>query len=160
MRFEKDIVFVINKDLINEIDKCIAKSYPNEACGFLFGDIQEINNGSDFKYKYYGKSFQCMQSSILSPGSFLIDNDSKIIELSNITIKKEGLKLLAIFHSHPAGAYPSSIDKKCMKYYHNCGIKKFTHLVWIIVDSRNNKINGFIYLDNKLTQVKIEVRED
>ena len=75
-------------------------------------------------------------------------------------INKEDLKLLAIIHSHPAGANPSSIDTKCMKYYHNCGIKKFTHLVWIIVDSRNKDINGFIYLDNKLTQIKIDISED
>ena len=47
-----------------------------------------------------------------------------------------------------------------MKYYHNCGIKKFTHLVWIIVDSRNKIVNGFIYLGNKLTQIRIELSED
>ncbi|MFX0048986.1 MAG: Mov34/MPN/PAD-1 family protein [Candidatus Hermodarchaeota archaeon] len=159
MRFEKDIVFVINQDLISKINKCIKKAYPNEASGFLFGDIEEVNNDSDFRYKYYSKSFQCIQSSVLSPVSFSIDNNNKIIELSN-KIKKEGLKLLAIFHSHPAGAYPSNIDRKSMKYYHNCGIKKFAHLVWIIVNSRNKKINGFIYLDNNLTQIKIEVSED
>ncbi len=159
MRFENDIVFVIDRNLISDINKCIEKAHPNEACGFIFGDIQEFNNNGDFKYKYSSEIFQCIESSISSPASFLIDNDKKILELSNTTLKKKGLKLLAIFHSHPAGANPSSIDKKCMKYYHNCGIKKFTHLVWIIVDSRNKDSNGFIYLDNKLTKIKIEVSE-
>ncbi len=159
MRLEKDIVFVISNDLISKINKCIEFAYPNEACGFLFGDIKEINNKGDFKYTYYSEIFQCIESSVLSPASFLLDNDTKILELSNTMLKNKRLKLLAIFHSHPAGANPSTIDKKRMKYYHNCGIKKFTHLIWIIVDSRNKDVNGFIYLDNKLTQIKIELNE-
>lgn len=157
MRFEKDITFVLSRDIISNINKCIEIAYPNEACGFLLGKIQEFNNKGNFKYEYNSELFQCIESSISNPASFLIDNDIKILELSNITLKKKGLKLLAIFHSHPAGANPSRIDKECMKHYHNCGIKKFTHLVWIIVNSRNKDINGFIYLDNKLTQIKIEV---
>ena len=96
----------------------------------------------------------------MSPTSFLLDNDEKLLEFSNITVKDKKLKIIAIFHSHPAGANPSSFDKKSMKYYHNCGIKKFTHLVWLIADSRNKKINGFLYLDNKLTQIRIDIREN
>jgi proteasome lid subunit RPN8/RPN11 len=159
MRLEKDIVFIMGRGLIRKIDKCIEKAYPNEACGFIFGDIQEINNTGDFKYMYYSKIFQCIESSKSSPVAFLLDNDQKILELSKNISNDKKLKLLAIFHSHPAGAKPSSIDKKCMQYYHNCGIKKFTHLIWIIVDSRNKDVNGFFYLDNKLTQIKIEVNE-
>lgn len=160
MRFEKDIVFVLNKDIVSKLNKYIHKSYPNEACGFLLGNIIESSNHGDFKYTYCCEKIQSIESSIISPASFLLDNDEKILELSNIMIKEEGLKLIAVFHSHPSGANPSDIDKKRMKYFHNCGIKKFTHLVWIIVDSSNQKINGFIYLDNKLTQIKIEVIED
>ncbi len=159
MRFENDIVFVISEDLISIFDKCIEKAHPNEACGFIFGTIQEINDNGNFKYRYYSKIFQCIESSMSSPASFLMDNDKKLLE-SNIISKKKGQKLLAIFHSHPTGAHPSSIDKKYMKYYHNCGIKKFTHLIWIIIDSKNKHINGFIYLDNKLTQISIEVSKD
>ena len=160
MRLEKDIVFIIGRGLIRKINKCIENAYPNEACGFLIGEIQEINNNGDFRYTYHSKIFQCIESSKSSPVSFLLDNEQKILELSNNIANDKKLKLLAIFHSHPAGAKPSSIDKKCMKYYHNCGVKKFTHLLWIIVDSRNKDINGFIYLDNKLTQIEIEISED
>lgn len=160
MRFEKDIIFTLNKEVISRINNCIEESYPNEACGFLFGNIKEVNNRSDFKYTYYCKYFQCIESSVSNPASFLLDNDEKILELSNNTVKNSGLKLLAIFHSHPAGANPSSFDKRSMKHYHNCGIKKFNHLVWIIVDSRNKNINGFMYLENKLTQIRVEVGID
>ena len=158
MRFENDIVFVISEDLKGTLHKCIEKAYPNEACGFIFGNILEINDDGNFKYRYYSKTFQCIESSISSPTSFLMDNDIKLLE-SNITLKKKGQKLLAIFHSHPTGAHPSSIDKKSMKYYHKCGIKKFKHLIWLIVDSKNKNINGFIYLDNKLNRIRIEIRD-
>ncbi len=159
MKFEEDITFVIGRSLIRKINKCIENSHPNEACGFISGEIQEINNNGDFRYAYYSKIFYCIESSKSSPVAFLLANDQKILELSNNISNDKKLKLLAIFHSHPAGAKPSSFDKKCMKYYHNCGIKKFTHLIWIIVDSRNKEVNGFIYLDNILTQIKIEVNE-
>ncbi len=158
MRFENDIVFVITEDLIKILDNCIENAYPNEACGFFFGNIQEINDSGNFKYRYNSEIFQCIESSMSSPASFLMDNDLKLLE-SNITFKKKDQKLVAIFHSHPTGAHPSSIDKKSMKYYHNCGIKKFTHLVWVIVDSKNKRINGFMYLDNKLNQIRIETRD-
>ena len=160
MRFEKDIIFVLSKDIFGKINKCIEESAPNEACGFLFGEIDEIDNQGDFNYIYRSKLIQCIESSTTSPVSFSVDNDDQILEISNITIQNKELKLIAVFHSHPAGAYPSNVDKKSMKYYHNCGIKKFTHLVWIIVDSRNKIVNGFIYLGNKLTQIRVELSED
>jgi len=51
MRLENDIVFVVGRGLTRKFDKCIEKAYPNEACGFIFGDIQEFNNNGDFKYR-------------------------------------------------------------------------------------------------------------
>lgn len=160
MRIEEDIAFILSKEIISNINNCIAESHPNEACGLIFGNIKEINKHGDYKYTYYCKKFHCIESSLLSPTSFLLDNDEKLLELSNITVKDENLKIIAIFHSHPAGANPSSFDKKNMKYYHNCGIKKFTHLVWIIVDSRNKDIKGFMYLENKLTQIRVQASID
>lgn len=157
MRFEKDITFIVSKDILGSITKCIENAHPNEACGFVFGTVREFNSKGDYKYKYYGEIFQCVESSILTPTSFLINNDMKLLELSKTKFEKSDAKLLAIFHSHPVGAIPSSLDKKSMKYYHNCGIKKFSHLVWIIVDASNQNINGFIYLDNKLYQIKVKV---
>ena len=157
MRFEKDITFTLSTDIIGSINSCIKIAHPNEACGFIFGTVQEFNIKGDYKYKYFGEKFHCIESSALNPVSFLIDNDIELLELSNTLLENNSYRLLAILHSHPAGTTPSSQDKKTMKFFHNCGIKKFTHLVWIIVDSQNQNINGFIYLENKLTQIKIEV---
>ncbi len=158
MRFEKDIVFNIRKNIVEKIDTCIKLASPNEASGFILGNIQEVNNNDgDFSYNYESVSFHCIESSMGSTVSFLLDNDQKMLELSEHLMKNENLKLIAILHSHPAGTTPSSIDKCSMKYYHNSGLKKFTHLIWIIVDSRNNEMNGFIYLSNKLTQIQLIV---
>ena len=160
MRFEKDIIFFIDKIIINELEQCIEKATPNEACGLIFGEIQEINNDGDYKYKYYSKDFQCIGSSNKSPVAFLLDNDDMLTKLSTTISKNNNLELIAIFHSHPAGASPSGVDKKCMKSYHNCGIKKFQHLIWIIMDSKSKEINGFIYLKNKLLQIAINFVKD
>ena len=160
MRFEKDIVFNISKNLVEKIDDCIKLASPNEASGFILGNIQEVNkNNGDFSYSYNydSVSFHCIESSIGSTVSFLLDNDQKILELSEHLVKNKNLKLIAILHSHPAGTTPSSTDKHSMKYYHNSGLKKFTHLIWIIVDSQNKEMNGFIYLSNKLTQIQLKV---
>jgi len=157
MRFEKDIVFNISNNIVEKINSCIKLASSNEASGFVLGNIHEINNDGDFNYTYFSTSFHCIESSIGSPVSFLLGNDQKILELSEHLMKNENLNLIAILHSHPAGTTPSNIDKHSMKYYHNSGLKKFTHLIWIIVDSRNKKMNGFIYLNNKLTQIKLIV---
>ncbi len=158
MRFEKDIVFYVSNEIVEKIDNCIKLASPNEASGFILGNIQEVNNNNgNFRYNYYSFSFHCIESRIGSTVSFLLDNDQKILELSEHLKKNENLKLIAILHSHPAGTTPSSTDKLNMKYYYNSGLKKFTHLIWIIVDSRNKKMNGFIYLNNKLTQIKLIV---
>ena len=156
MRFEKDIVFYINDTIVEKINNCIKLASPNEANGYILGNIQEANNNGDFNYNYSSVSFQCIESAKGSEISFFLDNEQKMLEL-NTQMKNENLKLIAILHSHPAGTTPSSTDKHNMKYYHNSGLKKFTHLIWIIVDSRNKKMNGFIYLNNKLTQIKFIV---
>ena len=160
MRFENDIIFFIDKFIINELEQCIENTTPNEACGLIFGEIQEINNNGDFKYKYYSMNFQCMESSNKSPVAFLLDNDNMLIKLATTISKNNNLDLIAIFHSHPAGASPSGVDKKCMKSYHNCGIKNFKHLIWIIMDSRSKEINGFIYIENDLLQIAINFVKD
>jgi len=160
MRFENDIIFVFDKNIINELEQCIENATPNEACGLIFGEIQEININGDFKYRYFSNGFQCVESSNKSPVAFLLDNDDMLIKLSATISKNNNLKLLAIFHSHPTGANPSRVDKKCMKSYHNCGVKKFKHLIWIIMDSRSKEINGFIYLKNKLLQIAINFVKD
>jgi len=156
MRFEKDIVFYVNDTIVEKINNCIKLASPNEANGYILGNIQEVNNNGDFNYNYSSLSFHCIDSTKGSEISFFLDNEQKMLEL-NAQINNENLKLIAILHSHPAGTNPSSTDKHNMKYYHNSGLKKFTHLIWIIVDSRNNKMKGFIYLNNKLTQIKLIV---
>ena len=158
MRFEKDINFYINDTVVEKIVNCVKLASPNEACGFILGNIQEVTNDNiDFSYNYFSVSYHCIESNKKSSVSFLLDNNQKILELSEHLKKNNNLKLIAILHSHPTGTTPSSTDKTSMKIYHESGFKNFAHLVWIIVDSRNKKMNGFIYLSNKLTKIKLVV---
>ena len=69
MRFEEDIIFVIRKDLISDINKSVEKAHPNEACGFIFGNIQEINNKGNFKSVInYRESMKTLKTAIIGCG--------------------------------------------------------------------------------------------
>lgn len=76
------------------------------------------------------------------------------------------MRLISIFHSHPSGSYPSSVDINNMKFLdnfsnvnHNYVSKAFKNLIWSIMDSNTFEINGFIYLSSELLQVEVKINE-
>ena len=79
MRFEKDITFVINTDIFGSIKTCIKEAHPNEACGFIFGTVQEVYIKGDYKYEYYGEIFHCVESGTSKPTSFLVRSFCRFI---------------------------------------------------------------------------------
>ncbi|MFW9999177.1 MAG: Mov34/MPN/PAD-1 family protein [Candidatus Hodarchaeota archaeon] len=161
MKYEKDIILFINKELLTEIYTCVEKALPNEACGLIFGKIQEhqkLPNKNEYSYYYHSYKFECIESSLKSPVAFLMDDYEKLIEISRKHSKN--LQLLSIFHSHPSSAYPSGIDIPYMKYYYISGINKFKHLIWTIIDAKSQELNGFIIIFNELKQISIEITEN
>ncbi len=161
MKFENDIVLFINKNLFKEIERCVEKASPNEACGLIFGKIQEqqkLDSEDEYAYYYCGYKFECIDSSRKSPAAFLMDDYEKLIEISNKY--SEDFQLLSIFHSHPGNAYPSGVDVPYMKNYYESGITKFKHLIWTIIDAKSKELNGFIYILDELKQILIKFREN
>src|ERR671915_1912419 len=95
---------------------------PNESCAFLLGhndgvaEILPMRNIDD------------------SPVTFSIE-PTELIYAYNLAETK-GMDVIAIFHSHPAKAWPSSTDVKFME---------INPVVWVIYSTTENQLKAFVY---------------
>ena len=159
MKFEKDIVFVANHAIIENLKTCVKKASPNEACGLIFGDIKEVRVNEGFQYHYIASKFECFESDKKSPVSFLIENIEKLNEVWQDAALKFNLRLISIFHSHPAGSSPSGVDHYNMEFLDNCGNKAFRNQIWTIMDAQNYNLNAYIYYNQEIMKVVVELNE-
>ena len=66
MKFEKDIVIIVNQNVIDNLKICVKNASPNEACGLIFGEIKEVQVSEGFQYHYIAKKFECFESEFAS----------------------------------------------------------------------------------------------
>ncbi len=106
----------------------IAKdALPNESCAFLLG------------HNYKVAEILPMRNIDQSPITFSIE-PAELIQAYNLAESK-GMEVIAIFHSHPAKALPSSTDIKFME---------INPVVWVIYSTTESQLKGFIYDDDGL----------
>lgn len=110
--------------------------HPKEACGVLFGHQR-------------GDSLTAIETKVLpnvdrSNVRFTIDPMSLYKAL--VDAEERGLSLVAIFHSHPIGAHPSSRDKKFMEWW---------PVPWLILSTTDNEFGAFILDNNEYREVRI-----
>ncbi|MEJ2251274.1 MAG: Mov34/MPN/PAD-1 family protein [Candidatus Lokiarchaeota archaeon] len=167
---EKDIKLIIDKSVLEDIMECVNSAQPNEACGLIFGDIEEIKNPSednDYFYKYLGKKFKCFQSDHKSPIAFLMENVEILNKIYKEFYDEYKLKLVSIFHSHPSGNYPSGIDSKNMKRLDQFSVEyagkklknPFKRSVWLIMDASNNEAKAFLYHNGEIVQINLIIQK-
>jgi len=169
MKFQKDIIFFISKNIYEKIIECVEYARPNESCGLIFGESQEKENSEekeDYFYYYKSKHFECIKSDKKSAVAFLIEGSEEIDSMIlNNTNRNQ--KLISIFHSHPAGAHPSGIDLNHMERYDS---SKRTYLgkpqlrllklqIWTIMDASNYELNAFIYLNKEIIQIDLQIKD-
>ena len=159
MKFEKDIIIILPQDIAKDLKKCVKNAYPNEACGLIFGDINEFRVDEGYQYHYIAQKFECFESDKKSPVSFLIENIEKLNEVWQNAAQKYNLQLISIFHSHPAGASPSGIDHDNMEYLDNCGNKAFKNQIWTIMDGQNFKLNAYIFFNQEIIRVAVKINK-
>ncbi|MEM4311589.1 MAG: M67 family metallopeptidase [Nitrososphaerales archaeon] len=131
--------------IINEIDfkmliEHAKRNYPFEACALLFGKIK----GNTYRVNKVLLAENILNSSV----SFKIDENFLLNAYENA--EKEGLDLVAIFHSHPALPYPSSLDKKFMA---------LNPVPWVILSMPSLDFKAHIFKNNSFIEVHI-VREE
>lgn len=173
MKIQNDIKLLVNPEILSNLIKCVENAFPSEACGLIFGNVLEVPNEQqedDYYYHYICRKFHCISPDKSSSVFFLIENE----ELLHDIIMKEtrespdykDMRLISIFHSHPKGTFPSFSDMDQMRYLdyfssikHDYGNKAFKNLIWVIMDSVNHNMNGFIDFERKIQQVKILMRK-
>jgi proteasome lid subunit RPN8/RPN11 len=95
---------------------------PNESCAFLLGHNDRV------------AEILPMRNIDDSPVTFSIE-PTELIYAYNLAETK-GMDVIAIFHSHPAKAWPSSTDVKFME---------INPVVWVIYSTTENQLKAFVY---------------
>ncbi|MBY8986440.1 MAG: Mov34/MPN/PAD-1 family protein [Candidatus Lokiarchaeota archaeon] len=163
MKRENEIKLILPLSMVDDLKSCNRKALPIESCGLIFGEIKEVEiDIKRHQIHYVGKQFYCLKSNVESFGSFnLIQDSDKYFEIHQEAVIKNKLRMISIFHSHPVPAYPSSIDEGNMKFLDkDVGKVKnpFKNQIWTIMDMNTENINGFIYFNNELLQIDLQIQ--
>jgi proteasome lid subunit RPN8/RPN11 len=109
---------------------------PNESCAFLLGHNDRV------------AKILPMRNIDQSPVTFSIE-PTDLIYAYNLAESK-GMDVIAIFHSHPAKAWPSSTDMKFME---------INPVIWVIYSTTQNQLKAFVYDDDDDDFIKeIDIR--
>ncbi|MHA1913177.1 MAG: Mov34/MPN/PAD-1 family protein [Promethearchaeota archaeon] len=170
MKLQQDIILVIRQDIFESLKKCVQKASPNESFGLIFGPKPKeipLKNPGEFQYHYIAEVFECIKSDRSSPVDFLMENIEELYRVISNANKKYDARVLSIFHSHPAGSYPSGFDINYMKHLDNFYRKVLNspipikipikNEIWTIMDGSNFDLNGFLYLENEIQQIQLRV---
>jgi proteasome lid subunit RPN8/RPN11 len=162
MKYEKDLILYLDEKLLKDIITCVENASPNEACGLLFGKIEELkipDRENEFFYHYNAYSFECIESRNKNPIAFLMNDYEGLVELSKSYEENLNYQMFSIFHSHPGSAYPSGIDIPYMEKYHESKTSKLRHIIWTIMNAHSKELNGFIFIENELTKILVQISE-
>ncbi len=117
------------------------REYPNEACGILAGKNGQV------------KKVYPMTNIEKSPLTYLADprEQFKVIK----EMRKLGLELVGIYHSHPESEpYPSKRDLE-MAFY-----PEAIYLIISLKDIKKPKVKAFRIKDSQFEEVKIKVNKE
>lgn len=126
------------KDFERAVVSQARAEYPNEACGLLAGTDGEAT-------KLYP-----MTNAERSPVIYRMEPKEQLRVFNEI--EDEGLKLLAIYHSHTrSAAYPSDTDVR-LAYY-----PEAVYLILSLQDPDEPVLRGFRIDDGRITEVGLEL---
>ncbi len=129
----KDIT--IPENIINEMIQHAREGYPEEVCGILAGDESAVT------------TIYRMTNTEHSPVSYFMDPREQFQVMKDM--RQKGLKMLAIYHSHPeAEAYPSQKDVRLAFY---------DDVAYIIISLLHKEpvVRAFSIRDGKITELEI-----
>ena len=163
MKYQNDIILFLDKNVLEDIIRCVENASPNEACGLIFGKIEEKKipgKDNEYSYHYNTHKFECIESLYKNPIAFLMNDYEKLYNLSKSYEENFNYKMFSIFHSHPGNAYPSGVDLPYIENYYRSERSTFKHIIWTIMNAESKEINGFIIIDNELNKISVQIREE
>lgn len=107
---------------IRQLARIAKDALPNESCALLLGDNDKV------------LKILPMRNIDESPVTFSIE-PAELLHAYNLAESK-GMQVIAIFHSHPAKPWPSSIDIKFME---------INPIVWVIYSTTESQLKAFVY---------------
>jgi proteasome lid subunit RPN8/RPN11 len=139
-------MLVIKKTDLHAIVEQCNTEFPNEACGILAGKGGTVE-------KVYR-----MTNARPSPVNYEMDPAEQFRVMKDI--RREGLDLAGIYHSHPGGrAYPSGVDVE-RAYWPGTLFPNFPGAVYVIVsltDRQDPAIKGFTIVEGAVNEVTLTV---
>jgi len=114
------------------------KAHPIEACALLFGKM----NRRQAVLERVVTTPNVLKSSVR------FEIDPKTFYDAFMQADNDGLEFIGLFHSHPASAYPSSVDLEFMRLWGDA--------VWLIMSSTDNDFAAFQMLDGKVKRVTVK----
>jgi len=132
------IVRLTSKQL-DSLREAAMKSFPVEACALLFG--KTIGDEA------FVTKVVVAPNVLKSAVRFEIDPQTVFNAFEKAD--EEGLQFIGLFHSHPAPAAPSGIDRRFMRLWGDA--------VWLILSSTNGDLEAFQMINDETRQVSIKV---
>jgi len=138
---------IISKVQLEKILQHARDARPNEACGILGG----TNNRIERVFK--------IRNVDASPVSYALDSEEQMSVMR--TLEREGLDLVAVYHSHPSSpAYPSQIDIE-RAFFPGTEEPNYPNITYVIVGFREMGPEVKAYqIKGKKNVIPVVVRTD
>lgn len=140
----------ISKEIMEEIISHAQSDAPHECCGLLGGKGEEVRQVYRIS-NLPSDDPKVADLQVPSDRRFRYVMDPKEQLLAFKQMRKEGLDLVGIYHSHPhSQAYPSATDVR-LAYYPDV-----SYLIISLQEQNRPEVRAFRIVDQRITEEKIE----
>ncbi len=116
----------------------VKRVQPSEACALLFGSMSS------------GEAV--VERIVMAPNvlksAVRFEIDPKTFYDAFTEAQRDGLDFIGLFHSHPAPAFPSSLDREFMRLWGDT--------LWLILSTLDNRLAAFQMLSNRVRKVTVK----
>ena len=133
------MILRLRRQHIDSLKKEAEKAQPVEACAMLFGKLSHGEAVVE-KIEFAPNRLQSQIVFEIAPAK---------VAAAFTEAEEEGLEFVGLFHSHPAPAAPSPIDRK--------GMILWGDAVWLILSSVDGKLAAYQLTDDKVKEATIRI---
>jgi proteasome lid subunit RPN8/RPN11 len=139
---------IINRSLIEEMVRHAREAYPNEACGILAGLARPGAN------PVVERVFRMLNADD-SEVNYRLDPTEQLRVMKEI--ERSGLRMIAIYHSHPSSpAYPSQTDIN-RAFFPGTSDENFPGVFYVIVGlaGKEPEVNAYLITERGVEKVLV-----